>query len=152
MKLNKLVLLPILLCSFLLASCHPDKQGSQPGFHSEKTSASYDTSIPGSLPVESIPMDNSNQRIAYSLTITGETYLLASEPHLPSTDMIPASYSYYPGDWVVFGVSKVMDADVVVRLNDEKLESHQESIECYYYQFYMPARDSVIDISIEGGI
>ncbi len=62
------------------------------------------------------------------------------------------SYSYRPNDWVVFGVSKVMDADVVVRLNEEKLESHQESIECYYYQFYMPAKDSVIDISIEGGI
>ena len=138
MKLNKLVLLPILLCSFLLASCHPDKQGSQPGFHSEKTSSSYDTSA--------------FQEVLYDLTITGETHLLASEPHLPSTDMMPASYSYYPGDWVVFGVSKVMDADVVVRLNDEKLESHQESVECYYYQFYMPARDSVIDISIEGGI
>ena len=141
MKLNKIILLPLLLSSFSIVSCTPDSSSKKDG-----------TSIPGSLPLESIPTDNSNQRISYSLTITGETHLLASEPHLPSTDMIPASYSYYPGDWVVFGVSKVMDADVVVRLNDEKLESHQESSEIYYYQFYMPARDSVIDISIEGGI
>ena len=138
MKLNKIAVLPLIICSFMLASC-PNKEGSQPGFKSSKETAS--TSIDATV----------NQTL-YSLTITGETHLLASEPHLPSTDMIPASYSYYPGDWVVFGVSKVMDADVVVRLNDEKLESHQESVECYYYQFYMPARDSVIDISIEGGI
>lgn len=141
MKLNKIILLPLLLSSFSIVSCTPDLSSKKDG-----------TSIPGSLPVENIPTDNSNQRIAYSLTITGETQLLASEPHLPSTDMIPASYSYYPGDWVIFGVSKVMDSDVVVRLNDEKLESHQESSEIYYYQFYMPAKDSVIDISIEGGI
>ena len=141
MKLNQIILLPLLLSSFSIVSCTPDSSSKKDG-----------TSIPGSLPVESIPTDNSNQRIAYSLTITGETNLLASEPHLPSTDMIPASYSYYPGDWVVFGVSKVMDADVIVKLNGEKLEYHQESSEIYYYQFYMPARDSVIDISIEGGI
>ncbi len=141
MKLNKIILLPLLLSFFSIVSCTPDSSSKKDG-----------TSIPGSLPVESIPTDNSNQKIAYSLTITGETHLLASEPHLPSTDMIPASYSYYPGDWVVFGVSKVMDADVIVKLNGEKLESHQESSEIYYYQFYMPAKDSVIDISIEGGI
>ena len=134
MKLNKLFVLPLILSGFMLASCHPDKQGSQPAFKSSNDSTSIHTTV--------------NQRIAYSLTITGETHLLASEPHLPSTDMMPASYSYYPGDWVVFGVSKVMNADVVVRLNDEKLESHQESIECYYYQFYMPAQDSVLNISI----
>ena len=137
MKLYKIVLISLLFGSFSLVACTPDSSSKEDG-----------SSIPASLPVESIPTDNSNQRIAYSLTITGETHLLASEPHLPSTDMIPASYSYYPGDWVVFGVSKVMDADVVVRLNDEKLESHQESIECYYYQFYMPAQDSVLNISI----
>ena len=141
MKLNKIILLPLLLSSFSIVSCTPDS-----------SSKKDDTSIPSSLSVESIPTDNSNQRIAYSLTITGETHLLASEPHLPSTDMIPASYSYYPGDWVVFGVSKVMGADVIVKLNGEKLESHQESSEIYYYQFYMLEMDSVIDISIEGGI
>ena len=141
MKLNKIILLPLLLSSFSIVSCTPDSSSKKDG-----------TSIPGSLSVESIPTDNSNQRIAYSLTITGETHLLASEPHLPSTDMIPASYSYYPGDWVVFGVSKVMGADVIVKLNGEKLESHQESSEIYYYQFYMLEMDSVIDISIEGGI
>ena len=141
MKLNKIILLPLLLSSFSIVSCTPDSSSKKDG-----------TSIPGSLPAESIPTDNSNQRIAYSLTITGETHLLASEPHLPSTDMIPASYSYYPGDWVVFGVSKVMNADVIVKLNGEKLESHQESSDIYYYQFYMPEMDSVIDISIEGGI
>ena len=141
MKLNKIILLPLILSSFSIVSCTPDSSSKEDG-----------SSIPGSLPVESIHTDNSNQRIAYSLTITGETHLLASEPHLPSTDMIPASYSYYPGDWVIFGVSKVMDVDVVVKLNEEKLESHQESSDIYYYQFYMPARDSVIDISIEGGI
>ena len=141
MKLNKIILLPLLLSSFSIVSCTPDSSSKKDG-----------TSIPSSLSVESIPTDNSNQRIAYSLTITGETFLLASEPHLPSTDMMPASYSYYPGDWVVFGVSKVMDADVIVKLNGEKLESHQESFEIYYYQFYMPEMDSVIDISIEGGI
>ena len=141
MKLNKIILLPLLISSFSIVSCSPDSSSKKDGI-----------SIPGSLPVESIATDNSNQRIAYSLTITGEAHLLASEPHLPSTDMIPASYSYYPGDWVVFGVSKVMDADVIVKLNGEKLESHQESSEIYYYQFYMPEMDSVIDISIEGGM
>ena len=141
MKLKVIIFLPLLLSSFSIVSCTPDSSSKKDG-----------ASIPGSLSVESIPTDNSNQRIAYSLTITGETHLLASEPHLPSTDMIPASYSYYPGDWVVFGVSKVMDADVIVKLNGEKLESHQESSEIYYYQFYMPEMDSVIDISIEGGI
>ena len=146
MKLNKIILLPLLLSSFSIVSCTPNSSSKKDG-----------TSIPGSLSVESISTDNSNQRnsnqrIAYSLTIAGETHLLASEPHLPSTDMIPASYSYYPGDWVIFGVSKVMGADVIVKLNGEKLESHQESLDIYYYQFYMPEMDSVIDISIEGGI
>ena len=121
----------------MLASC-PNNQSNQSASISKNDSTNVDDSI--------------CQGTYYSLTVTGKTELLIVEPFQPSTDMEITSYSYRPNDWVVFGVGKVMDADVVVRLNDEKLESHQESIECYYYQFYMPAKDSVIDISIEGGI
>lgn len=138
MKLNKLVLLPLLICSFSLASCHPDKQVSQPGFHSEKTSTSYDTSA--------------FQEVLYDLTITGETNLLIKGPFRPTTDLVVVEYSFHPGDWVVFQVGIVYDADVVVTLNGETLVSHQYDDNGYFYQFYMPAQDSVIDISIQGGI
>ena len=137
MKLNKIAVLPLIISLFVLASC-PNNQGNQSASISKNDSTNIDTST--------------YQGTYYSLTVTGKTELLIVEPFQPSTDMEITSYSYHPNDWVVFGVGKVMDADVVVRLNDEKLESHQESVECYYYQFYMPARDSVIDISIEGGI
>lgn len=137
MKLNKIAVLPLIICFFVLASC-PNNQSNQSASISKNDSTNVDDSI--------------CQGTYYSLTVTGKTELLIVEPFQPSTDMEITSYSYRPNDWVVFGVGKVMDADVVVRLNDEKLESHQESIECYYYQFYMPAKDSVIDISIEGGI
>jgi hypothetical protein len=131
MRLNKIAILPFLFALFMLASC-PNNQSNQ--------SASISKN------------DSIYQGTYYSLTVTGKTELLIVEPFQPSTDMEITSYSYRPNDWVVFGVGKVMDADVVVKLNGEKLESHQESSEIYYYQFYMPARDSVIDISIEGGI
>ena len=121
----------------MLASC-PNNQNNQSASISKNDSTNVDDSI--------------YQGTYYSLTVTGKTELLIVEPFQPSTDMEVTSYSYRPNDWVVFGVGKVMDADVVVKLNEEKLESHQESLECNYYQFYMPARDSVIDISIEGGI
>ena len=138
MKLNKIAVLPLIICFFVLTSCDPNNQSNQSAFISKNDSTNVDDSI--------------YQGTYYSLTVTGETELLIVEPFQPSTDVEITSYSYRPNDWVVFGVGKVMDADVVVRLNDEKLESHQESIDCYYYQFYMPTRDSVIDISIEGGI
>ena len=137
MRLNKIVILPFLFALFMLASC-PNNQSNQSASISKNDSTNVDNSI--------------YQETYYSLTVTGKTELLIVEPFQPSTDMEVTSYSYRPNDWVVFGVGKVMDADVVVKLNEEKLESHQESLECNYYQFYMPARDSVIDISIEGGI
>ena len=137
MRLNKIVILPFLFALFMLASC-PNNQNNQSASISKNDSTNVDNSI--------------YQETYYSLTVTGKTELLIVEPFQPSTDMEVTSYSYRPNDWVVFGVGKVMDADVVVKLNEEKLESHQESLECNYYQFYMPARDSVIDISIEGGI
>ena len=137
MRVNKLTIIPLILSLFMLASC-PNKQSNQSSFISKNDSTDVDTSI--------------YQETYYSLTVTGNTELLIVEPFQPSTDVEVTSYSYRPNDWVVFGVSKVMDADVVVRLNEEKLQSHQEGLDIYYYQFYMPAKDSVIDISIEGGI
>ena len=138
MKLNKIAVLPLIICSFMLASC-PNKEGSQPGFRSSKETAS--TSI-----------DTTVNQTLYSLTIVDEENSIINGPFRPSTDMEVVEYDFPYNALVIFALRKLTNASYVVKLNEEILESHQEYIEGYYYQFYMPARDSVIDISIEGGI
>lgn len=87
----------------------------------------------------------------YSLTITGETYLIKNGPYLSTSKNKRTRHRFGEGDLVIFETCYVYDADVVVRLNGEKLEyyDYTNNIE---YRFSMPAKDSELNISIEGGI
>lgn len=134
MKLNRIAVLPLIICSFMLASC-PNKEGSQPGFKSSKETAS--TSIDATV----------NQTL-YSLTVIDDEYSIIRGPFRPTTDMEVVEYDFPYNAWVIFVLRKLTNASYVVKLNGEILESYQENIEGYYYQFYMPAQDSVLNISI----
>ena len=114
MKLNRLILIPLILCSFSFASCEPLKE-------------------------------------RYSLTVTGEIDLITKGPYLSTALSKRKRRMFHEGDLVIFKTCYVYDADVVVRLNGEKLEyyGYEDDIE---YRFYMPAKNSELNISIEGGI
>ena len=89
----------------------------------------------------------------YSLTITGEhDDLILSGPYQPSTDMQTVSYSYRAGDVVVFRTAIVHTTNVVVTLNGEKLKSYGYDIDGLFYRFDMPAKDSELNISLEGDL
>lgn len=133
MKLIKLAVLPLTISLFTLASCQPDKQGSQPGFKSSNNSTSINTTV--------------NQTL-YSLTVIDDEYSIIRGPFRPTTDMEVVEYDFPYNAWVIFVLRKLTNVSYVVKLNEEILESYQEYIEGYYYQFYMPAQDSVLNISI----
>ena len=135
MKLNKLVLLPILLCSFSLASCHPEKDNSQSFSTSENDSTSINTSI--------------YQETLYSLTVMDEGHYIIRGPFRPSTDNEKVEYAFPYDAWVIFKLGRIYDADYVVTLNEERLTYYEQDDMGYFYQFYMPAKDSVLSITLQ---
>ena len=71
--------------------------------------------------------------------------------HLSTSKNKRTRHRFGEGDLVIFETCYVYDADVVARLNGEVLQ-------CYDYEddlsfrFYMPAQNSELSITIEGGI
>ena len=114
MKLTRLILIPLVLCSFSFTSCEPLKE-------------------------------------RYSLTVKGEIDLITKGPYLSTASNKRKRRMFHEGDLVIFKTDYVYDADVVARLNGEVLQ-------CYDYEdgmsfrFYMPAKNSELSITIEGGI
>ena len=114
MKLTRLILIPLILCSFFFTSCEPLKE-------------------------------------KYNLKVFDEADLIREGPYLSTARNKRARRLFHEGDLVVFKTAYVYDADVVARLNGEVLQ-------CYDYEddlsfrFYMPAQNSELSISIEGGI
>ena len=114
MKLTRVILIPLILCSFSFTSCEPLKE-------------------------------------RYSLTVTAGADLITEGPYLSTALSKRRRHMFHEGDLVIFKTCYVYDADVVVRLNGEKLQ-------CYDYEddmsfrFYMPAQNSELIITIEGGI
>ena len=142
MKQNKLLLFPLLIGVFSLASCGPQKDDSKSSRDSSNMAISKDVST-------SVDGINEFGEKLYSLTITGRPELIIRGPFRPSTDIEPTEYSFPKGAWVIFETSIVQNAEVIAKLNGEKLESYQQDINGNYFQFYMPEQDSVIDISVE---
>ena len=147
MKRNKLLLFPLLVSVFSLASCGPQKDDSKSSYDSSLISVDNATTNKNI----STPVDGFNEfgQKLYSLTITGRPELIIRGPFRPSTDIEPTEYSFPKGAWVIFETSIVQNAEVIAKLNGEKLESYQQDINGKYFQFYMPEQDSVIDISVE---
>ena len=114
MKLTRLILIPLILCSFSFASCEPLKE-------------------------------------KYNLKVFDESDLIREGPYLSTARNKRVRHLFREGDLVVFKTAYVYDADVVARLNGEVLQ-------CYDYEddlsfrFYMPAQNSELSITIEGGI
>lgn len=147
MKLNKLLLFPLLISVFSLASCGPqkdDRKSSHDSSPASVASATINKDI-------STSVDGFNEfgEKLYSLTITGHPELIVYGPFRPSTDMERTEYSFPKGAWVIFHTSIVQNAEVIATLNGEKLESYEQHVDRNYFQFYMPEQDSVIDISVE---
>ena len=147
MKRNKLLLFPLLVSVFSLASCGPQKDDSKSSYDSSPISVDSATTKKSIA----TPVDGFNEfgEKLYSLTITGRPELIIRGPFRPSTDIEPTEYSFPKGAWVIFETSIVQNAEVIAKLNGEKLESYQQDINGKYFQFYMPEQDSVIDISVE---
>ena len=147
MKQNKLLLFPLLIGVFSLASCGPQKDDSKPSYNSSLTSVNNTTTNKDVY----TPRDGFNEfgEKLYSLTITGRPELIIRGPFRPSTDIEPTEYSFPKGAWVIFETSIVQNAEVIATLNGEKLESYEQHVDRNYFQFYMPEQDSVIDISVE---
>ena len=137
MKLIKLAVLPLTISLFMLASCQPDKQGGQPGFKSSNnnsTSTSIDTLVGQTL---------------YSLTVVDGGYHIIYGPFRPSTDMEVVEYDFPYNAWVIFKLARLNDADYVITLNEERLVSYEQDNQGYFYQFYMPAKDSVLTVTVQ---
>ena len=132
---------------FSLASCEPQKDDSKSSYGSSITSVNNTTTNKD----VSTPRDGFNEfgEKLYSLTITGRPELIIDGPYRPSTDMPRTEYSFPKGAWVIFCTSIVQNAEVIAKLNGEKLEPYQQNINGNIFHFYMPEQDSVIDISVE---
>lgn len=89
----------------------------------------------------------------YSLAITGgHDDLILAGPYQPSTDYQTVSYSYKPGDCVIFKTAIVHTSNLVVKLNDERLKSYHYDNEGLFYKFDMPNKDSELSLSLEGDL
>lgn len=87
----------------------------------------------------------------YSLKVTGETFLMKEGPYRSNSLIKRPRTSFRKGDLIFFKTDNVYDADVVVRLNGEKLDYYDYE-DGLSFRFYMPGLDSEISISIEGGL
>ena len=114
MKLTRLILIPLLLCSFSLASCEPLEE-------------------------------------KYNLKVFDEADLIREGPYLSTARNKRVRRLFHEGDLVIFKTCYVYDADVVARLNGEVLQCYDYEDDMSF-QFYMPAQNSELSITIEGGI
>ena len=146
MKQNKLLLFPLLISVFSLASCGPQKDDSKSSYDSSLISVDNATTNQNI----STPVDGFNEfgEKLYSLTVTGRPELIVRGPFRPSTDIEPTEYSFPKGAWVVFITEIVENAEVVATLNGEKLDFYEKNSADIIFHFYMPGQDSVLDISV----
>ena len=146
MKQNKLLLFPLLISVFSLASCGPQKDDSKSSSDSSLISVDNATTNKNI----STPVDGFNEfgEKLYSLTVTGRPELIERGPFRPSTDIQRTEYSFPAGAWVVFITEVVENAEVVATLNGEKLDFYEQNSAGISFHFYMPGQDSVLDISV----
>jgi len=85
--------------------------------------------------------DNS-KIVYYHLTLSGENNYLA----------VPLESKYPAGEVVEIVTQVIMDADIVIYLNDELVEKTYHGTPNWKYQFIMPAKDSTLEFTTDGGL
>ena len=133
-KTNALILLLTSIFSLVLSSCND---------------ASFSAS-----PINSGSSSNNKSNIdQYSLTIIGSKDLIHDQPHLLGES---SKTSFNAGDVVYFSTAVIMDASIIFKLNDDKMEEanpHLDDGNSSYtpHSFVMPAQDSILKVSVVNG-
>ena len=140
-KTRAFTLLLLNIISLLLASCNDYSFSSQSSLKSEEPSS------------QSFSIDNEPILGQYSLTVIDEGKLIHEKPHLLGES---SKANFNAGDIVYFSTAVIMDASIIFKLNDEKMEEANANLNngnSLYtpHSFVMPAQNSVLKVSTING-
>ena len=140
-KTRAFTLLLLNIISLLLAGCNDYSFSSQSSLKSEEPSS------------QTSSINNEPLMGQYSLTVIDEGKLIHEKPHLLGES---SKASFNAGDIVYFSTAVIMDASIILELNDEKMEEANPNLdkgESIYtpHSFVMPNQNSILKVSIVNG-